>query len=99
MTPNDRPPDGRQHDVGDTIHTDAGEFEVTAVHYQEDQDGNKINFSYSFRSREDLNAEKKQREEADRLAEEQRLAAEEQAQREADEEAAHHNPPVSEGGQ
>lgn len=91
-TPNETPQDGRQHDVGHQIETQNGTFEVTAVSYQEDQDGNKVNFSYTIRSKEDLNREWQA--EQDRLAKvaRQEEEAKAQAEKDATEEAAHHNP-------
>ena len=50
--------DGRLYDSGDVIDTDRGQFEVTAVTYQEDQNQNRFNFAYQFREKKDVDAER-----------------------------------------
>jgi hypothetical protein len=52
--------DGRKLDVGDTV----GDFEVTAVQYQQDNEGNHINFGYIIRDAKELQAEREAQAEA-----------------------------------
>lgn len=55
--------DGRKYDVGDVV----GDLEVVGVSYNEDGDGNKINFTYQFKDAKEVQEE---REVAAQIAEE-----------------------------
>jgi hypothetical protein len=44
----------QKHEIGDIV----GDLEVVAVSYQEDADGNKVNFTYQFKTVEDMQAQR-----------------------------------------
>lgn len=83
--------DGRRHDTGDVV----GDMECVGVSYQE-VDGRKTNFTYQFRLKSELEAER-QAEIERQEAEEAHQKALERAQKEAEEEElAHRNTEVDE---
>lgn len=63
---------------GDVKNIDGQEFECTAVTYQEDAEGERSQFGYTFRLKAELDAEREAEREAQEAREEDARLAEEQ---------------------
>jgi hypothetical protein len=51
--------DGRKYQINEILETDQGNMLVHGISYQEDEEGNRKNFSYILRHEEDVKAEQK----------------------------------------
>lgn len=49
--------DGREYDINDTLEAGGATYVVVAVSHQNDDDGNKQNFQYTIRNKEEADAE------------------------------------------
>lgn len=76
-TPVQTEADQREMTHGDIVTHNGTDYEVTAVSHQEDEKGNKINFQYTIRNKDELDAERKA------IADEEARIAQEQADLEA----------------